>query len=276
MARSLSQIRRDDDTGDPNLTEYVATRWYRAPEILLASHRYTAGVDLWSLGCIIGEMLSGKPLFPGSSTLNQVERIIASIPNPTTEDIDAIKSAYGASVIDKAKDKITRKSLDDIVGNHQPADGVDLMKRLLVFNPDRRPSSESCLKHPYVAKFHNLAEETVANKVVVPPLDDDVQLSVEEYRNKLYEMILQKKAERRRKKREDLVKASQAELEKKQLRVTTAAVAGTAPGQIPGQLGVQAAQAAKAAAAGQELRSIGVLRSNSASSKLAHFSFPFL
>ena len=86
--------------GDGCLTDYVATRWYRsvyfiiitimiitimiiiistimmmtrAPEILLASKRYTMGVDMWSLGCILAEMLLGKPLFPGTSTINQVE-----------------------------------------------------------------------------------------------------------------------------------------------------------------------------------------------------------
>ncbi len=47
------------------LTDYVATRWYRAPEILLGSTKYTKGVDMWSLGCILGEMLTGKPIFPG-------------------------------------------------------------------------------------------------------------------------------------------------------------------------------------------------------------------
>ena len=57
------------------LTDYVATRWYRAPEILLGCKRYTKGVDLWSLGCILGEMLIGKPLFPGSSTIDQIEKI---------------------------------------------------------------------------------------------------------------------------------------------------------------------------------------------------------
>lgn len=75
-----------DDTADgPALTEYVATRWYRAPEILLACHNYTKGVDLWSLGCILGEMLSGKALFPGASTLNQIERIMAGLPKPSRE-----------------------------------------------------------------------------------------------------------------------------------------------------------------------------------------------
>ena len=82
-------------------TEYVATRWYRAPEILLASHRYTKGVDMWSLGCILGEMLLGKPIFPGTSTINQIERIISCIPQPSHEDILSIKSNYGSSILDK-------------------------------------------------------------------------------------------------------------------------------------------------------------------------------
>ena len=52
------------------------------------SYRYTFGVDMWSCGCILGEMLLGKPLFPGSSTLNQIEKIMASIPPPTHEGVD--------------------------------------------------------------------------------------------------------------------------------------------------------------------------------------------
>lgn len=57
---------------EPCLTDYVATRWYRAPEILIANKKYTKGIDMWSLGCILGEMCRGKPLFPGSCTINQV------------------------------------------------------------------------------------------------------------------------------------------------------------------------------------------------------------
>ncbi|XP_073467252.1 mitogen-activated protein kinase 15, partial [Aquarana catesbeiana] len=96
LARSLYQIQ--EDSGNPALTEYVATRWYRAPEILLGSQRYTKGVDMWSVGCILAEMLLGKPLFPGTSTINQIERIMNVIPPPSQEDILAIKSEYGASV----------------------------------------------------------------------------------------------------------------------------------------------------------------------------------
>ncbi|KAK7099898.1 extracellular signal-regulated kinase 2-like isoform X2 [Littorina saxatilis] len=200
LARSLTQI-GIDEAGDPNLTEYVATRWYRAPEILLASHRYTKGVDMWSLGCILGEMLMGKPLFPGSSTLNQIERIMASIPTPSRADIDSLRSQYGASVLDKASGK-PKKPLEDML-SEAPAEGVDLMRRLLQFNPDKRITADEALRHPFVSRFHNPAEELSLNFDVVPPLSDDVQLTVDQYRSKLYEMIMHKKAERRRRRREE-------------------------------------------------------------------------
>jgi mitogen-activated protein kinase 15 len=75
LARTVNNA--DDDCNNiksilalPVLTEYVATRWYRAPEILLGSQRYQKAVDMWSIGCILGEMLVNKAIFPGTSTLN--------------------------------------------------------------------------------------------------------------------------------------------------------------------------------------------------------------
>ncbi|XP_013792929.2 mitogen-activated protein kinase 15-like, partial [Limulus polyphemus] len=80
LARSVLQCQLDDC--DPALTEYVATRWYRAPEILLGVKQYTEVVDIWSLGCLLGEMILGAPLFPGTSTVNQLECIMAALPHP--------------------------------------------------------------------------------------------------------------------------------------------------------------------------------------------------
>lgn len=78
-------------SSDAVLTDYVATRWYRAPEILLGSTEYGKGVDMWSVGCILGEMLNGKPVFPGNSTMNQLDRILALTGRPTSDDIAAVK-----------------------------------------------------------------------------------------------------------------------------------------------------------------------------------------
>uniref|UniRef100_A0A8C1QWH7 Mitogen-activated protein kinase 15 n=1 Tax=Cyprinus carpio TaxID=7962 RepID=A0A8C1QWH7_CYPCA len=185
LARSLYQIQ--EDAVNPALTEYVATRWYRAPEILLGSTRYTKGVDMWSIGCILGEMLLGKPLFPGTSTINQIEKIMSTIPHPSTEDVLAIRSEYGASVIQRMLLR-PQVPLDEILPASVPPDALDLVQRLLAFNPDKRLSAEEALQHPYVSKFHNPAREPSLVYDVLLPVDDDIQLSVTQYRNKLYEV----------------------------------------------------------------------------------------
>ena len=61
------------------MTDYVATRWYRAPEILLGSTKYGKGVDMWSLGCILGEMLTGKPIFPGTFACSTLALLVALV-----------------------------------------------------------------------------------------------------------------------------------------------------------------------------------------------------
>ncbi|KAK6327814.1 hypothetical protein J4Q44_G00034600 [Coregonus suidteri] len=194
LARSLCQIQ--EDAGNPALTEYVATRWYRAPEILLGSSRYTKGVDMWSIGCILGEMLLGQPLFPGTSTINQIEKIMSAIPHPSPEDVLSIRSEYGASVIQRMLLK-PQVPLEDLLQPSVPPDALDLVRRLLVFNPDKRLTAEQALQHLYVSRFHNPAKEPGLDSDVILPVDDDVQLSVVQYRNKLYEMILEKRTTRR-------------------------------------------------------------------------------
>ena len=83
------------------MTEYVATRWYRAPEILLGSSKYTKAVDMWSIGCILAEMFLGKALFPGNSTLNQISRVLEVIGRPTKEDIESMESTLAKECIDQ-------------------------------------------------------------------------------------------------------------------------------------------------------------------------------
>uniref|UniRef100_A0A8D0KSU2 Mitogen-activated protein kinase 15 n=1 Tax=Strix occidentalis caurina TaxID=311401 RepID=A0A8D0KSU2_STROC len=192
LARSLCQM--NEDQGNPALTEYVATRWYRAPEILLSSQSYTKGVDMWSIGCILGELLLGKPLFPGTSTVNQMEQILRVIPAPSPEagskkkvSLVNIGSLYRCFLTSRQ-----RVTLEEILPSSTPLPALDLLKKLLVFNPNKRLTAEEALQHPYVKRFHCPAREPSLDYDVILPLGDDIRLSVAEYRNKLYECTLSK------------------------------------------------------------------------------------
>ena len=192
LARSVHARNKDSA---PILTEYVATRWYRAPEILLGSTKYTKAVDMWSVGCILGEMYLGKPMFPGTSTLNQIERVLEVTGRPSKEDIDSMQSPQAAAIIDSLK--ITRrKNLKDMFPLLS-VEGLNFIKRLLQFNPSKRPTIEQALRHPYVSQFHDDDEEISCKKIIEIPLDDH-KYSIREYREKLYNDIRKKKKEQRR------------------------------------------------------------------------------
>jgi mitogen-activated protein kinase 15 len=93
----------DKDGDNVILTEEVATRWYRAPEVLLGSKTYDKAADMWSMGCILAEMLLLKPIFPGNSTLNQLERILTFTGKPSTEDVASLDSELATAMIDSIK-----------------------------------------------------------------------------------------------------------------------------------------------------------------------------
>jgi len=199
LARSIAALERESVESSPVLTDYVATRWYRAPEILLGSTRYTKGVDMWSAGCILGELLGGKPMFPGTSTMNQLDRIIEVTGRPNSEDIEAIKSPFAATMLENLP--FTKpKSLQEMYP-HASEEALDLLRQLLAFNPDKRITADEALEHPYVAQFHNADEEIGCKSDVKIVIDDDHKYSISDYRNALYDQIVQKKKEIRRKER---------------------------------------------------------------------------
>jgi serine/threonine protein kinase len=74
------------------MTQYVAARWYRPPEVILAKDSYDYAVDMWAVGCVMAELLLKKPLFAGESTLDQLEKILSVIGMPKKSDIEALDS----------------------------------------------------------------------------------------------------------------------------------------------------------------------------------------
>ena len=195
----LAGVRLAGDTGDSPapggvvLTDYVATRWYRAPEILFGSTKYTTGVDMWGCGCILGELLSGKAVFPGTSTMNQLDLILSVTGRPSREDVAAIGSEFAATMLSELPAP-KRRSLESMFPKAKP-EAIDLMRKLLVFNPEKRLSAAEALRHPYVAQFHDPQTEPDFGRLISIPVDDNTKYSIEEYRARLYFAILARKKE---------------------------------------------------------------------------------
>jgi len=197
LARSIASL-EDENVPNPVLTDYVATRWYRAPEILLGSTKYTKGVDMWSLGCILGELLGGKPMFPGTSTMNQLDRIIEITGRPTAEDIEAIQSPFAATMLESLPPSEPRKLKDMYPSASKKA--LDLLSKLLQFNPKKRITAEEALAHPFIDQFHDPAAEPSCDRIVEISLKCDEKHTITEYRNMIYSLVIKKKKRTTKKK----------------------------------------------------------------------------
>lgn len=185
LARSVQTA--EQETGF--MTEYVATRWYRAPEIMLTcvpalvmavhfdsrlslsfwAHRfkqYTKAIDVWSVGCILGEMLSGRPLFPGRDYHHQLTLILDVLGTPTLEEFYAINSRRSRDYI-RALPFRKKRNFADVYPNASVA-AVDFLTKTLTFDPKKRLTVEEALEHPYLEAYHDPEDEPSA-----PPLSEE-------------------------------------------------------------------------------------------------------
>ncbi|CAF1268065.1 unnamed protein product [Adineta steineri] len=142
------------------LTEYVATRWYRAPEIMLNARGYNKPIDLWSVGCILGEMLNGKPLFPGKHYIDQLNLILNVVGSPDEHDLASIINEkarnYISSLKARAKQPFSRLYPD------ADSSALDLLDRLLTFDPKKRIDVSAALAHPYLKQYYEPNDEPIA------------------------------------------------------------------------------------------------------------------
>jgi mitogen-activated protein kinase 15 len=159
---------------------------------------YTKGVDIWAVGTILGEMINGRPIFPGTSTMNQIERIIEVINFPAKSDIDSINSQYASTMLESLPPMNYK-----LIGDVFPAastEAIDLIRSCFHFNPTKRPSAEELLKHVFVADFHNEEEEPIYPYGPLKlPIDDNIKLTAPQYRERLYQEITNRRKESRRK-----------------------------------------------------------------------------
>ncbi|KAJ5729037.1 uncharacterized protein N7483_003545 [Penicillium malachiteum] len=152
---------------DPQMTGYVSTRYYRAPEIMLTWQKYDVEVDIWSAGCIFAEMLEGKPLFPGKDHTICSENTLRFV---------------------KSLPKRERVPLANKFRNAD-ADAVDLLERMLVFDPKKRIRAGEALAHEYLAPYHDPTDEPVAQEKFDWSFND-ADLPVDTWKIMMYSEIL--------------------------------------------------------------------------------------
>ena len=161
--RASMSLKDEPRSKSGQLTKYVVTRWYRAPELLVQNPRYDAAVDMWSIGCILAELLGAKALFPGKDSLHQLRLIVERLGTPQKDDLAQIENAQAVQYITGLASKAAATSktgagLKDLFPD-APAECVDLLEQLLQFSPGKRPTAAQALQHPYLKAYHEAPEE---------------------------------------------------------------------------------------------------------------------
>ncbi|XP_067936525.1 mitogen-activated protein kinase 1-like [Watersipora subatra] len=157
----LARVADPDHDHTGFLTEYVATRWYRAPEIMLNSKGYTKSIDVWSVGCILAEMLSNKPIFPGKHYLDQLNHILGVLGSPTADDLNCIINEKARGYLQSLPYK-PKLEWGTLYSKYAGSKVLDLLDKMLTFNPHKRITVEQALAHPYVEQYYDPADEPVA------------------------------------------------------------------------------------------------------------------
>ena len=186
---------------DEGMTEYVVTRWYRAPELLVSNSTYTEKLDVWSVGCILGEMLKRQPLFPGSDYINQLILIVNTLGTPCENDMAEVESLKARKFIKSLNDGAPIQKIP-FAAMFPQADPltIDLLEKMLEFNPKTRISVTEALYHPLFDGLrdahqiqkdyldtHQFLASTV--KVPIPNEDRNKPLDVGVYKQKIIEQI---------------------------------------------------------------------------------------
>uniref|UniRef100_A0A3Q2CYE6 Mitogen-activated protein kinase 12b n=1 Tax=Cyprinodon variegatus TaxID=28743 RepID=A0A3Q2CYE6_CYPVA len=171
---------------DAEMTGYVVTRWYRAPEVILNWMHYTQTVDIWSAGCIMAEMLLGKPLFKGNDHLDQLREIMKITGTPTADFVLKLQSQDARNYI-RSLPKVPKKDLSSIFSKVSP-NAVCVLEKMLLLDPESRASASEALELPFFSEFREVEEETEAL-----PYDqtlDNTDLPLEQWKRHTFTEIL--------------------------------------------------------------------------------------
>lgn len=149
-------LEQEASSGVSLMTEYVVTRWYRPPELMLSPNgSYDGAVDMWSVGCILGELVSRKPLFPGTDFMDQLTRVFQVLPIPEPQDRGYVIEKDALKFLSSLPAPVPR-ALEIKLNDAASPQTMDLLRRLLCFNPKERISVDEALAHPF---FEGVQEE---------------------------------------------------------------------------------------------------------------------
>ena len=178
-------------------TDYVATRWYRAPELIGCFYGcYSQAVDIWSIGCIFAEVLLGRPLFPGKDAVNQLQLITDLLGKPSPEVIGRISNQKARTFLHALPDRQAvpvLQSLAQRMPKGQSLDplALDLLLQLLAFDPADRPMASEALSHPYFAGLPNVADAAPAVSISKQQFEFELHTLAEaDVRNLIYDEVL--------------------------------------------------------------------------------------
>lgn len=154
LARGFSE---DPEQNAGFMTEYVATRWYRAPEIMLSFTNYTKSIDIWSVGCILAELLGGRPLFRGKDYVDQLNQILLILGTPKESTLTKIGSIRAQNYV-KSLPFMRKVEYSEIFPTVNPL-ALDLLEKMLTLDPYERINVDDALKHPYFQVWHDPQDE---------------------------------------------------------------------------------------------------------------------
>eukprot|EP01012_Entosiphon_sulcatum_P064332 TRINITY_DN9312_c0_g1_i1.p1 TRINITY_DN9312_c0_g1~~TRINITY_DN9312_c0_g1_i1.p1 ORF type:complete len:406 (+),score=53.33 TRINITY_DN9312_c0_g1_i1:765-1982(+) len=169
LARSIPARDEDLQEEDNFMTEYVVTRWYRAPELLLQERYYDGAIDVWSVGCVLAELLGRKPVFPGSDYIDEIIKITNIVGTPTEHDLSNFGSEAAREFIRSLQFK---ESIpwDELFPKAEPL-AIDLLTQMLKFDPAQRLTADEALQHPYLAANASPEDECTAPQKYKYPYD---------------------------------------------------------------------------------------------------------
>ncbi|KAI9018211.1 CMGC/MAPK/ERK protein kinase [Hyaloraphidium curvatum] len=158
-----------------HMTEYVATRWFRAPEVMMTAGEYNEAMDLWSVGCILAEFLGGKPIFKGRTYLDTLNQIISVLGTPSDVTLRRVVSNpdAGNRILSYMR-TLEWQPKTDLAARYPKANplAVDLLEKLLRWDPSERLTVDGVLAHPWLAAYHELDDEPTCPQRVSLPFDD--------------------------------------------------------------------------------------------------------